>query len=335
MLSRNTTNDPQKSWLVSGQLQGVSIQVSGDHPEIRTYVEELVVPMVGKDGHPPLDVLEFHLNLDYDEPDRSSPSGEKALVQFANISCFKEGSLFSFHSKDGSFMQADVNAGRAWGKLSNEILGAPRYMFNDLFMAPLMEMLKQRGFYGLHAAALTKEGMCYMFPGDSGSGKTTIALGLVKKGFQYIADDKVLLKREDNGITALAFTRRFNIDPNISRYYPELGFLEDLKPLPGTTKRAFDISKVYPGTFLSRCRPKFLIHLHRTSELRSRRTRLSPNESFVRLANKTIPSLRKEITEKQLQLFADLARHTESYVLHIGEDLNGEPDRFIELLPRF
>ncbi|MDV2502896.1 MAG: hypothetical protein RX318_02960 [bacterium] len=285
------------------------------------------------DGHAPLDVLEFHLSLDGAGPNLSLSSGEKALVQFANVSCIQDGSSFSFHTKDGSFLKADIEAGRTWGFLSKDLIGAPRYVFNDLLMAPLMEMLKQRGFFGLHAAALTKDSAGYLFPGNAESGKTTIALSLLKEGFQYLADDKVLLRKEDNGITALAFTRRFNIDPNISRYYPELGFLEDLKPLPGTTKRAFDISKVYPGTFLSRCRPKFLIHLHKTSELRSRRTRLSPNESFVRLANQTVPSLRKEITEKQLQLLADLARGTESHLLQIGEDLNGTPERFLELLP--
>ena len=333
-MRRDTAYNPQRSWVVSGRLQSVSIQVSGDNPEIQTYVEEFLMPLARMDGHAPLDVLEFHLSLDGAEPDRSMPSGEKALVQFANVSCFKEGPLLSFHTKDGSFLKADVEAGRAWGHLSKELLGAPRYVFTDLLMAPLMEMLKHRGFFGLHAAALVRDGAGYLLPGDTGTGKTTIALSLLKEGFQYLADDKVLLRREDNGITALAFTRRFNIDPNISRYYPELGFLEDLKPLPGTTKRPFDISRVYQDTFLSRCRPMFLIHLQKTPFPKSRSFPISSNESFTRLVNQTIPSLRKEITEKQLQLFADLARGTESHLLQIGEDLNGAPKRFLKLLPR-
>ena len=334
MLNWDTANNPQSSWVVSCQFHGISIQVYGDHPEIRTYAEEFFAPMDGKDGHVPLFVLEFHLNLYDGEPDRSMPSGSKAFVQFANVSCFKEGTLFSFHTKDGSFLKVDVEAARTWGLLSKELLVAPRYVFNDLLMAPLMEMLKERGFFGLHAAALTKEGTGYLFPGDSGTGKTTIALSLLKNGFQYLGDDKVLLRREDNGIAALAFTRRFNIDPDISLHYPELGFLEDLNPLPGTTKRPFDISRVYQDTFLPRCSPKLLIHLHKTSASKSQTSRLTSNESFARLANQTIPSLRKEITEKQLQLLADLARGTESHLLQIGEDLNGAPERFLELLPR-
>ena len=71
MLSKDIPDNPQRAWIVSGQLQGVSIQVFGEHPEIRPYVEEFVMPMVGRDGHPPQDVLEFSLNLFDGEPDRS------------------------------------------------------------------------------------------------------------------------------------------------------------------------------------------------------------------------------------------------------------------------
>ena len=333
MLSKDIPDNPQRTWIVSGQLQGVSIQVFGEHPEIRPYVEEFVMPMVGRDGHPPQDVLEFSLNLFDGEPDRSMPSGSKALIQFVNVSCIQNGPLLSFHTKDGSYLKADVDAGRAWGHISKELLGAPRYIFTDLLLAPFMEMLKHRGFYGLHASALTKDGTGYLFPGGAGSGKTTVALNLVKQGFQYLADDKVLLRREDNGIAALAFTRRFNIDPDIGDVYSELSFLEDLKSLPGTTKRPFDISRVYPDTFVSCCRPNFLVHLQRTAESRSQIIRLPSTESFTRLVHQTVPSLQKDIAGKQLQLFADLARRTESYMLYAGKDLYGDPERLLELLP--
>ena len=292
------------------------------------------MPMVGRDGHPPQDVLEFSLNLFDGEPDRSMPSGSKALIQFVNVSCIQNGPLLSFHTKDGSYLKADVDAGRAWGRISKELLGAPRYIFTDLLMAPFMEMLKHRGFYGLHASALTKDGTGYLFPGGAGSGKTTVALNLVKKGFQYLADDKVLLRNEDYGIAALAFTRRFNIDPDIGDVYSELSFLEDLKSLPGTTKRPFDISRVYPNTFVSCFRPNILVHLQRTAESRSQIIRLPSTESFTRLVHQTVPSLQKDIAGKQLQLFADLARHTESYMLYAGKDLYGSPERLLELLPR-
>jgi hypothetical protein len=321
-------------WILSGQLQGVSVCVSGDHPAIQARVEELIGPLVGAGDQAPSDVLEFSLNLLPDGgPGPPMPAGSKAPIQFASVSCFQEGSSLSFHTRDGSVVKTDIQTGRVWGTLSKEIT-TKRGVFTDLLLAPLMEMLKHRGFYGLHAAALTKDGAGYLFPGDTGSGKTTTALGLVKQGFQYLADDKVLLREEDSGVAALAFTRRFNIDPDISRHYPELSFLEGLEPLPGTTKRPFDISRVYPNTFVPRCRPRFLIHLQITPDYRSRIVRLSRAESFGRLVHQTILSFQKEIAMKQLKLLGDLVRRTESYMLHSGEDLCGAPERLVELLPR-
>ena len=212
-------------------------------------------------------------------------------------------------------MKADVRAGRAWGCLSEELLGVSRYIFSDLLLAPLMEMLKYRGLYGLHAACLTKNGGGYLFPGAAGSGKTTIGLSLVKQGFQYLADDKVLLRDEGNGIAALAFTRRFNINPDIGRHYTELGFLEDLPPLPKSVKRPLDISRVYPNTFVPCCSPKVVVHLERTSDFKSRVLRLSSTESFTRLVHQTVLSLQKETAMRQLRLLGDLVHDTESYLL--------------------
>ena len=291
------------------------------------------MPLVGRDGDPRPEVLEFSLTLRDGELGQQTPSGSKALIQFANVSCFQEGPLLCFQTEDGSCLTADVEAGRAWGNVTERLLEAPRYVFTDLLMAPLMEMLKHRGFFGLHAAALVRDGAGYLLPGGAGSGKTTVALSLLKEGFRYLADDKVLLRNHGNGIEALAFTRRFNIDPGIGHHYSELSFLEDLEPLPGSIKRPLDISSVYTNTFVPSCRPTVLIHLQRRLAGKSRILRLSPQESFTRLIQQTIPSMQKDITEKQLKLFADLAQGTESFLLDFGRDLYGEPGRLVEMLP--
>ena len=331
---RPSPPEPERIPVVFGQLQGLFIRVACTHPEIRTFVEEFLGSMVGLDGHAPSDPLEFSLDLLDGEPDRSMSSGSRALLQYRNVSCYYEGSWLFFTTKDGSFMKADVRAGRAWGCLSEELLGVSRYIFSDLLLAPLMEMLKHRGLYGLHAACLTKKGGGYLFPGAAGSGKTTIGLSLVKQGFQYLADDKVLLRDEGNGIAALAFTRRFNINPDIGRHYTELSFLEDLQPLPKSVKRSLDISRVYPNTFVLCCSPKVVVHIERTSDFKSRVLRLSSTESFTRLVHQTILSFQKETAMRQLKLLGELVQNTESYLLYNGGDLYGAPERLLQLLPR-
>jgi hypothetical protein len=333
MLSGNILNGSTGSWTVSSQLHNISIHISGDHPDIHPYIDEFLTLMVGRDGHPPRDRLEFFLSLSEEEPSRPTPSGTESLVQFVNVSCFLQGSTVSFHTKDGSWLEMDIRAGRVWGQLSRRLLEVPRYVFTDLMLAPLMEMLKHRGYFGLHAAALARDGSGYLFPGGVGSGKTTVALSLVRQGFHYLADDKVLLTKEQTQINALAFTRRFNIDPDIGMHYPELRFLEGLQPLPGSSKRPLDISRVYADSFIFSLEPKYLIHLERSSSLKSRIVPLSPHESFIRLVQQTVPAFAREVVEEQLSFFAALARQTEGHLLYNCEDLLEDPEHLLELLP--
>lgn len=321
------------SWKASSQLHHISIHVSGDHPDIQPRIEEFLSLMAGRDGHLPRGRLEFFLSFGEDEPNPPSPSGAETPVRFANVSCFHRGSTVSFHTKDGSWLETDVAAGLAWGRLSRGLLEAPRYVFTDLMLAPLMEMLKHRGYFGLHAAALTRDGSGYLFPGGVGSGKTTVALSLVRRGFRYLADDKVLLRKEASRVEALAFTRRFNIDPDIAGCYPELSFLEDLQPLPGSAKRPLDVTSVYADSFTFSLDPGYLVHLERSPSTKSRIVPLSPQESLMRLVRQTVPAFAREVLARQLSLLAALAEQTEGHLLYNGEDLLETPERLLDLLP--
>ncbi len=332
-MSNNISSDSQHTWIVTGRLQGIPIRFSGDHPEIRNCVEEFLSPLVGGGESPPNGVLTFSLALLDGQPKDAPRSESKTLIQFARVSCFLEGNQWSFHTKDGSFIKAEVESGCASGYISKELVQSKPYIFSDLVMAPFMEMLKQRGFYGLHAAAAVKDHRCYLFPGNAESGKTTVALSLVRNGFRYMGDDKLLFRETDNQIEALAFTRRFNIDPGIALYFKELSFLKNLAPLPLSVKRPFDISRIYPDSFVSFAQPNVLIHLEMTSDTVSRIVRISPVDSFTRLIHQTILSSEKNTTMKQIKIFGQLVNSTESYLLYNGRDIVLAPERILDLLP--
>ena len=325
-------------WLVTGRLHDVAIEVSGDHQVLRDRVEDLLAGMVPGDASEAAYRLTLFLTV-ADNPgdnpgDGAPPIETKALVQFVNVSCSHDGVWSVFRTKDGSFLRADTRAGRAWGRVSTALLDGMPYPLTDLVMASLMEMLKERGFCGLHAAAITRGGRGYLFPGDAASGKTTLALGLVRRGSGYLADDKVLLRRDAQGIAALAFTRRFNIDPTLGRFYPEVSPLASLSPLPQTAKRPFDISTLYPGAFTAECRPSAVIHIRPVPGRTSRLSTLSPTESFVRLTRQTILSARRESAATQLRLLGDLVASVDNYLVDNARDAGGSPDETLELMSR-
>jgi hypothetical protein len=320
-------------WLATGQLHEIAIEITGDGSHLRLRAEQFL-DQLAPSADPTVCSFRFALGPLDGHAEPTALTGVRTLVQFVNVTCTHDGIWSNFRAKDGSFLRADTRAGLAWGGVSSGLLQGRPALFNDLLMAPLMEMLKERGLYGLHAAALTRQDRGYIFPGDANSGKTTIALGLVRRRFGYLADDKVLLKREDGRVAALAFTHRFNIDPAISRFYPELARLDGIAPLPGTVKRPFDVSALYPNSFTRRCWPHAVIHVQPAPGSTSRIASISRTASFMRLSRQTILSFRRDRAEMHLQLLGDLVKNADSYLLENARGPEGSPDQLLDLVLR-
>ena len=71
---------------------------------------------------------------------------------------------------------------------------------HPLFTIPFVEMMKRRGRYSVHAAALALDGRGVLLPAGSGSGKSTLALALLRAGFGFLGDDTLFLADEKGGL---------------------------------------------------------------------------------------------------------------------------------------
>lgn len=58
-------------------------------------------------------------------------------------------------------------------------------------------LLMQRKILPLHGSAIAVDGMVYVFIGESGAGKSTIASSFIKKGFQLLSDDVIAISHLD------------------------------------------------------------------------------------------------------------------------------------------
>lgn len=54
----------------------------------------------------------------------------------------------------------------------------------------------------LHATAIASDGRVVLLTGESGSGKSDLALRLIDRGAMLVADDRVLLRRDGDGLRA-------------------------------------------------------------------------------------------------------------------------------------
>jgi hypothetical protein len=75
-----------------------------------------------------------------------------------------------------------------------------------------------------HASAISRHGNCIMFPGDSGSGKSTIAAVLMASGFDLLADDFVPVDADSGEVFYFpaAVSVKKNAMDHLILLYPQL-----------------------------------------------------------------------------------------------------------------
>lgn len=102
---------------------------------------------------------------------------------------------YFFWSQVGAFVVRD----------GNEIIVAPnpdvdaQLLRQPLLGIVLSAIIQQRGWLALHASAVVVDGAAVAFMGHSGWGKSTLAAALYGRGYQFIADDLIVLQVDDQG----------------------------------------------------------------------------------------------------------------------------------------
>jgi hypothetical protein len=84
----------------------------------------------------------------------------------------------------------------------------------DIVFSSLAPLLRRRGLFMIHAFAVERNSQALLIVGRSGSGKTTTGLSLVAHGWRYLANDVVLIRIEDDVVTALPTPGGIGLDHN-------------------------------------------------------------------------------------------------------------------------
>lgn len=114
-------------------------------------------------------------------------------------------------------------------------------LFNWIVIIPLAELVRQWGYYFLHAAALTKDENAIVFAGKSTSGKTTLTLSLLSQGWRVITDDEGFL-RYDHSFILYGCSSWAKLTPATWRQFA--AYLGPAADFQG--KRRCDLSLLFP-----------------------------------------------------------------------------------------
>ena len=227
--------------------------------------------------------------------------------------------------------------GIARGALTNHLLASTDQRRNPLFYLishSVVILLRYRGWFGLHAAALAQDDRGVLLAASSDSGKSTAALNLVRAGWQHLSDDTVLLRSNDEAIRAFSFRRDFCLDPDATALFPELEGHAWPPSLSDATKWRVDMGAIYPGQFRPSCRPQVLIL---PQIIDAPASRLEPAEPLETIAELTYQSAlfltpQRPVANQHLDLIRDLVDQCACYRLHAGRDLIDDSKRIHHLL---
>ena len=270
--------------------------------------------------------------------------GEK-VFESASLLVLKCENGFYFRC-GSSELELDVSQGCGEGVLDSGFWTCPLRDRREFFLLAFLMLMRQHGLYGLHANGVAKDDSGCLIIGYSGAGKTTLSIGLLKEGWSYLSDDAIMLRKNSNGVEALAFRRGFSLTQATSVHFPELNISTTSATTPGYgaasaygrlngDKRALDLDPLFPGMFASRCVPRLMLFPEISSRSRSELIPLGYAEALTSLLGQS-PGIMtdKVLVSKQLRVLTSLVEQTKSYRLLAGSDVYQRPDTVSQLLTR-
>lgn len=260
------------------------------------------------------------------------PHSKPEPLSFYGLSIFE--TVDYFYITDGlSTFQAQPQAGIGRVALYGFCKESHLLSKHKLFLVGLFHLLHYQNFYLLHAAGLMRNETGYLFIGESGSGKSSISLSLVRQGWRYLSDDALLIRSSVDDVEALSFRKRFYVDPVLIHHYPEIT-PHLLKPSnDGDTKQFLDLEPVYPDRFCPNCLPGVLIFTSIAPCSESKLVPIDQTSALVKLMKQSATLFfNRALIREHTEVLKRLLYHTASYQLLAGIDLWKNPAKISEVL---
>ncbi len=237
--------------------------------------------------------------------------------------------IADFH--DQGVLLIDGTQGRVEGYFIN-----PGAMHPDVcrsfFHFGLVELLKRRDLFTVHATALEYRGRGVLIPGYSGQGKTTSFLSLLRAGFRYLSDDYPLLRDRGGQMELLPFPMKIDVTDRTIEFFPELrdavpGLLQQ-----GVAKKYFQAEDLYADCIGGVCAPAMILFPHVVDMPHSCLEPMAKSRALEALLPQGLLVYDGEVARREFQALARLVQQVDCYRLHFGRDILELPKLIAPLL---
>jgi hypothetical protein len=195
----------------------------------------------------------------------------------------------------------------------------------------LVETLKRRGWYNLHAAGFSEDGKAILIPGTSGAGKSTLSLALLRAKFDYLSDDMVFLGRRPDGVVVWGLSEDVDVTDQTIHFFPELDFLLRRPKADGFPKRQVRAEEVYGTKTIAEAQPRVIVLPRISGKDLSVLRRIDNDEALFEIVPNVLLT-ESQACQAQLGVLAELVKQTPCYRLDTGRDFSRIPILLRELL---
>lgn len=242
--------------------------------------------------------------------------------------------LFYFDLGVAAF-RVDAAVGRAVGLITPEAFAYPHILANTYTLFALLLLLRARGLYHLHAAAIVSpRDELWLICGAQRAGKTTLTTALGLAGWRPISDDSLLVSAAAAGAKLRALKKYFHVGDELLQRWPALvGVTRHHQYLDRTCiggLEFFDARQLADTSFR---RVDHLVLPQIVNEPISRLTSLARSAALLKLAEQSLYfQLWPEHTAQQWRLLGELAGAATCHYLLAGNDILQDPTHAARIL---
>jgi len=153
-------------------------------------------------------------------------------------------------------MFLDLNQGAAVCVLEKQ--KGSRWSYKSLALV-IPQLFRTRSYCFVHAGGAALDNNAVLICGGKGVGKTTISMALVRDGFDFLSDERVILHQHNGGIEVLPFPGPVNLARSSLRFFPELekklagGFIGE------AGKQRVCMGRCFPHEVAGACTPRLVV----------------------------------------------------------------------------
>ena len=222
-----------------------------------------------------------------------------------------------------------VGFGRSWIDPSSNLAKAaclkecgisPVYTNIVLAYNPLLALLSGHGYQSVHASCIQLHGKGILFTGKSGSGKSTAAYALLRRGHPILADDRVLLQKTDS-CQALSISDVIKLtEEALQNFFPELN---GVKPLHNVGQEFYyKVKSTDHLPYLNSTQINYLFIFERTGNVPSRLKKVNPSRVVGDLFPVTMSASEPAALQNKFNFLMDFLQTIECYRVCFGTDMD-------------